>query len=167
MDDANLLPLTETLLHSAPLGLSVLVLVLLFTSGVIVRIAKNFNKHSNKLGPRAIFWIEFRFVLAILQICVIQILAIVIWTLAVYLPGLSQTLTQAFLFVGSCYTTLGIFSDILPPIWKSLAFYIAFSGLFSFALTTSVVISMIMLMVNAKGPVAKPEGMGRKTQENA
>lgn len=152
MDKADLLPLTETLLHTAPLGLSILVLVLLFTSGVIVRIAKNFTKHDRKEGPREIFWVEFRFIFAILQICVIQILAIVIWTLAVYLPGLAPTLTQAFLFVGSCYTTLGIFSDVLPPIWKSLAFYIAFSGLFSFALTTSVVISMIMLMVKAKDP---------------
>jgi hypothetical protein len=49
---------------------------------------------------------------------------------------------QALLFAGSCYTTVGFVSDVLPIGWKSLAFFIAFTGLFSLAWTTSVMIGM-------------------------
>lgn len=150
MDKATLMPLTDTLLHDAPLGLGVLVLVVLFSGSGVLRIANSFSNYYKHHGKGSALWLELRFILAILQVCVVQMLAIVIWTLAVYLPGLVDTATQAFLFVGSCYTTLGIFSDILPEGWKSLAFYIAFSGLFSFALTTSVLISMITLMVKSE-----------------
>jgi hypothetical protein len=49
---------------------------------------------------------------------------------------------QALIFAGSCYTTVGFAADTLPDGWKSLAFFIAFSGLFSLAWTTSAMIGM-------------------------
>ncbi|MCD8517773.1 MAG: hypothetical protein LRY53_00800 [Burkholderiaceae bacterium] len=147
MKDEQLLSLTESLLHEAVLGLGVLVLVVLFSGSAVIRIAQRFSSFYKKSASHSEFALHARFIWAILQICIVQMLAIGVWTLAVYLPGLVPTALQAFLFVGSCYTTLGIFSDILPTGWKALAFYIAFSGLFSFALTTSVLISMITLMV--------------------
>jgi hypothetical protein len=53
-----------------------------------------------------------------------------------------KDLIDAILFAGSCYTTLGFVEDILPNGWKSLAFFISFSGLFSLAWTTSIMIGM-------------------------
>ena len=150
MKEQELLLLTESLLHETVLGLGVLVLVVLFSGGAVIRIAQQFSNFFHQSANHSELTLYFRFILAILEICIVQMLAIGIWTLAVYLPGLVQTPIQAFLFVGSCYTTLGIFSDILPTSWKALAFYIAFSGLFSFALTTSVLISMITLMAKPK-----------------
>jgi hypothetical protein len=54
---------------------------------------------------------------------------------------MSQPL-EALLFAGSCYTTVGFESDTLKEGWKSFAFFISFSGLFSLAWTTSIMIPM-------------------------
>jgi hypothetical protein len=73
----------------------------------------------------------------------VQLGSILIWTVALYATGLIEDIRLAMLFSGSSYTTVGIFSDNLPIGWKSVAFYIAFSGLFSFAIATSSMISML------------------------
>jgi hypothetical protein len=46
------------------------------------------------------------------------------------------------LFSGSTYTAMGFMDDLLPSGWKMLAIIIAFSGMFAFAWTASVMISM-------------------------
>ena len=56
--------------------------------------------------------------------------------------GLMGDALSAIIFSGSCYTTVGFAPDSLPYGWKSLAFFIAFTGLFSLAWTTSVMINM-------------------------
>jgi hypothetical protein len=53
-----------------------------------------------------------------------------------------DNVVAAIIFSGSCYTTVGFAPDSLPFGWKSLAFFIAFTGLFSLAWTTSVMINM-------------------------
>jgi len=55
---------------------------------------------------------------------------------------LLPALGQSILFSGSTYTAMGFMEDILPDGWKMLAVIIAFSGMFSFAWTASVMISM-------------------------
>ena len=56
---------------------------------------------------------------------------------------------DALLFAGSCYTTVGFESDNLLEGWKSFAFFISFSGLFSLAWTTSIMIGMTSTYKNA------------------
>jgi hypothetical protein len=67
---------------------------------------------------------------------------IVIWGSALYLFHLLPNLGDSILFAGSTYTAMGFMEDILPNGWKMLAVIIAFSGMFAFAWTASVMISM-------------------------
>jgi hypothetical protein len=77
-----------------------------------------------------------------LFIAIVHICEIVLWCFYLLMLNLVDDPIQALLFAGSCYTTVGFVSDILPPGWKALAFFIAFTGLFSIAWTTSVMIGM-------------------------
>ena len=77
-----------------------------------------------------------------LFIAIVHICEIVLWCFYLLILGLVEDPLQAMLFAGSCYTTVGFINDILPVGWKTLAFFIAFTGLFSLAWTTSVMIGM-------------------------
>jgi hypothetical protein len=71
-----------------------------------------------------------------------HIAEILIWGLALYTFKLLPALGQSILFSGSTYTAMGFMEDILPDGWKMVAVIIAFSGMFAFAWTASVMISM-------------------------
>jgi hypothetical protein len=124
-------------------GLVGMVIVLVFHGSGINHIIMRFEKrtkinlsngHYNRVFAH--FYASFFFV-ALVHLC-----EIILWCFFLLQLGLIEDAVQALLFAGSCYTTVGFVSDILPIGWKSLAFFIAFTGLFSFAWTTSVMISM-------------------------
>jgi hypothetical protein len=138
--------LSRDIVKDAVFGLSVLTMILLFTSTVFIRVYISFTRSCAKPEVHTALHLTIRFIISIVVICVIQVLAILTWTLAIYFTGLITDLNSAMLFAGSCYTTLGIFTANLPKGWQSISFYIAFSGLFSFALATSIMISMITTM---------------------
>ena len=71
-----------------------------------------------------------------------HLLEILIWAIIIIGLNIMKDPLQAVLFAGSCYTTLGFVEDVLPNGYKTLAFFISFSGLFSLAWTTSIMISM-------------------------
>lgn len=79
---------------------------------------------------------------SIIGLIMVQTLAIAVWALMLRVMGLIDDPLDAILFAGSCYTTIGIVSDVMPPGWKLLALFIALSGLFSIALSTAVMLSM-------------------------
>lgn len=143
MNPTNLDVFTENMIRDAVYGLGVVAIVLLFTSALFIRIFIVFNIYCHSRDHCTSLDLTIRFMLAILLICIVQVISILIWTAALYFGGLVDNLTLAMLFAGSCYTTIGIFSAKLPDGWRPIAFYIAFSGLFSFALATSAMISMI------------------------
>lgn len=143
MSHSEISLLTEDLLRSALFGLSVLVIVIFFSGATLIRININFSNFCQSKIKHSSISLRLRFIAAIFKLCLVQIAAILFWTIAVYGLGLTENLRLAFMFVASCFTTLGIISDIFPMHWQSVAFYIAFSGLFSFALATSVMISLI------------------------
>lgn len=137
---------SEQIFRDAAFGLGFLALVLVINAILFIRIYIWFMKASDKLSePRALDLI-FLFVAAVLMMSLVQITSILIWTVALYATGLIDNIRLAMLFSGSSYTTLGIFSDVLPQGWKSVAFYIAFSGLFSFAIATSSMMSMLTIV---------------------
>ena len=70
---------------------------------------------------------------SIIGLIMVQTLAIAVWALMLRVMGLIDDPLDAILFAGSCYTTIGIVSDVMPPGWKLLALFIALSGLFSIA----------------------------------
>lgn len=143
MDAVQLNLLTEDLLRDAAFGLGVLSLVLLLSTGIMVRIYQAFQISCNRRRVNSNTSLSIRFVIAVLLICIVQILAILVWTAALYWSGLVTDLVTGVLYAGSCFTTLGLFTAHLPPGWRSTAFYIAFSGLFSFAVATSAMVSML------------------------
>jgi hypothetical protein len=125
------------------LGVLGMTIVLVFHGSGINHLIMRFEKRTDsnlELGQYnrvfAHFYATFLFI-AIVHIC-----EIVIWCFYLLTLNLVDDPIQALLFAGSCYTTVGFVSDILPPGWKALAFFIAFTGLFSLAWTTSVMIGM-------------------------
>jgi len=53
----------------------------------------------------------------------------------------------AFYFVGEMYTTVGFGSYTLEPQWRSLPLILAFSGLFSFSISASVLFNVLGYLV--------------------
>jgi len=134
-----LLPLIRDSLY----GLMGLIMVIAFHGGMINYVMIRFERLTNQnLKKKQYDRVFYHFYTSFLIIALIHLIEIIIWTL--YITGLKliDDGLQTLLFVGSCYTTVGFVSDILPAGWKSLAFFISFSGLFAIAWTTSTMISM-------------------------
>lgn len=135
----QLLPLLRDTLY----GIFGLILVLLFHGSTLNYIMLRFERLTNQnLKTRQFNRVFFHFYASFFFIAVIHILEIIIWTFYIMTLNLMDNGLQALLFAGSCYTTVGFVEDVLPDGWKSLAFFISFSGLFSVAWTTSTMISM-------------------------
>ena len=146
MTSPDLNVFSEQVFRDAAFGLGLLAIILVLNTILFIRIFLWFMKASAKLvKPRALDLIIL-FVSSVLLMSLVQIGSIMIWTVALYATGLIADIRLAMLFSGSSYTTLGIFSDVLPQGWKSVAFYIAFSGLFSFAIATSSMMSMLTIV---------------------
>ena len=86
-----------------------------------------------------------RFYLAVTYLAFAQLAAIVMWGTALQTLGIVDDPVKAVVFAGSCYTTVGIVSDILPRGWQLLPIFIAMSGLFSFSLSTMTMLNMAPL----------------------
>jgi hypothetical protein len=82
------------------------------------------------------------FYISILCLFLTHIFEIILWGISLRVFNLLPTLGESILFSGSTYTAMGFMNDPLPSGWKMLAIIIAFSGMFAFAWTASVMISM-------------------------
>lgn len=82
---------------------------------------------------------------AVVGLAFVQLGAIGIWAGLLRAIGIVPDVVQALLFAGSCYTTVGIVSDIATEHWRLLPIVIAVSGIFSFALSTANVVGMAPL----------------------
>ena len=131
------------LFRNALFGVAGLIMILLFHGGTINFIILRFERYTNQnIAKKQYNRVFFHFYFAFFFIAFVHLTEIVIWTFYVDQLNLIQNAIQTLLFVGSCYTTVGFVDDLLPDGWKSLAFFISFSGLFSIAWTTSVMIGM-------------------------
>lgn len=114
------------------------------------RIAINFEIKGrtclNKNNPNGVFHYYF---LAITYLMIVQIIVIVFWGLALNALSLIKDPMEAIMFAGSCYTTMGIVTEVMPVGWKFIAIIIALSGLFAVALATSSMINMSVLFRRA------------------
>lgn len=151
MSTTSLTVFTELLVKEAAFGLIFVAIVLLLNSTLVLRIYLRFNAFCQKSKPARQFPLHIRFMVSMLLICLVELISILFWTGVIYAKGLVTNLTLALLFAGSCFTTLGIYSDILPEGWRFLALYICFSGLFSFAVATSALMGMITLIAKTLG----------------
>ena len=131
------------LIRNAFAGIFGLLVVLAFHGSLINFIILRFERLTNaNLKVKQYNRVFFHFYASFFFIALIHLLEIIIWAFYISSLNIMADGIQALLFAGSCYTTVGFVEDILPNGWKSLAFFISFSGLFAMAWTTSVMIGM-------------------------
>lgn len=131
------------LIRDACYGLLGLIMILFFHGGWINFVIMRFEKFTNEnLKKKQYNRVFYHFYLSFLFIALIHLSEIIIWAVYITQLNLVDNGIKALMFAGSCYTTVGFVEDILPVGWKSLAFFISFSGLFSIAWTTSGMIGM-------------------------
>lgn len=134
------------LLQTTALGLVGLIAILGPNAFFIRRISLRFELASRRnLVNRRYNRVFANFFFAVMLLALVQLGAIVIWAVLLRLFEVVDTPSRALLFAGSCYTTIGILSDITAEGWKLLAVFIAMSGIFSFALSTATVLNMTPL----------------------
>ncbi len=134
---------TQLDLPSYLLGITVLLLIMLIHGLLLLQIAKRYEvKSFLYLAEKKYSAVACVFYISVLLLLLTHILEIVIWGVSLWAFKLLPTLGESILFAGSTYTAMGFMDDLLPPGWKMLAIIIAFSGMFAFAWTASVMISM-------------------------
>jgi len=142
----ELLPFFKNL----PLAIIGLFLALWINVFFLRRIAINFEIRGraclNRNNPNGVFHYYF---LAITYLMIVQIMVIIFWGIALYGLSLIKDPLEAIMFAGSCYTTMGIVTEVMPTGWKFIAIIIALSGLFAIALATSTMINMSTLFRRA------------------
>ena len=134
---------TELDLPAYLLGATMLIVVIIFHGIALLQIAKRYEVRTFLyLAEKKYSSVALCFYVSVFGLFLAHIAEIVIWGLALYLFHLLPNLSDSILFAGSTYTAMGFMEDILPNGWKMLAVIIAFSGMFAFAWTASVMISM-------------------------
>lgn len=144
MTIANTLTLTTELdLPAYVFGFAMLLIVMLIHGIALLQIAKRYEvKSFLYLSEHQYSSVAFVFYISVMCLFLIHIFEIILWGFALWLFKLLPNLGESILFSGSTYTAMGFMEDVLPSGWKMLAIIIAFSGMFAFAWTASVMISM-------------------------
>jgi hypothetical protein len=125
------------------LGGVMLLVVMIFHGALLLQIAKRYEvKTFLYLAEKKYSAVTVSFYVSVFCLFLVHIAEILIWGVVLYTLKLIPALGQSILFGGSTYTAMGFMEDILPDGWKMLAVIIAFSGMFAFAWTASVMISM-------------------------
>lgn len=120
-----------------------LLIVMIFHGALLLQIAKRYEvKTFLYLAEKQYSAVAVCFYVSVFCLFLVHIAEILIWGVVLYALKLIPALGQSILFGGSTYTAMGFMEDILPDGWKMLAVIIAFSGMFAFAWTASVMISM-------------------------
>ena len=134
---------TELDLPAYFFGIVMLLVVMLFHGFALLQIAKRYEvKSFLYLSEHKYASVTLIFYISIMCLFLIHILEIILWGVALWLFKLLPDLGVSILFSGSTYTAMGFMENVLPSGWKMLAIIIAFSGMFAFAWTASVMISM-------------------------
>jgi hypothetical protein len=136
-------PILFPLLKEILVGTVLLLLVLIYHGTTINYVTMRFDHLTeNNLAHKQYRWVFFHLYGAFISFALIHIFEVLLWAGFLLMLGLMDDTLTAIIFSGSCYTTVGFAPDNLPHGWKSLAFFIAFTGLFSLAWTTSAMIGM-------------------------
>lgn len=134
---------TELDLPAYLFGISMLLIVMLIHGFALLQIAKRYEvKSFLYLSEHRYASVTLVFYISVMCLFLIHLFEIILWGIALYLFKLLPNLGESILFSGSTYTAMGFMDDLLPSGWKMLAIMIAFSGMFAFAWTASVMISM-------------------------
>jgi hypothetical protein len=124
-------------------GIFFLICILIFHGSAINHVFMRFERLTQQnLKLRQHNRVFYHFYATFVLLAMFHLLEILFWSVFIIALGLLKDPIEAILFSGSCYTTVGFESDNLMDGWKSFAFFISFSGLFSLAWTGSIMIGM-------------------------
>lgn len=136
------------------LGLAAILLVTVvhgyFVKRILLRSESAIHEHSS---ARRLNSVTIRFYLSIVALVLLHVGEIFIWALSLDVFQLTDNLLDALLVAGSTYTTVGFEADSLRPGWKFYPVFIAVSGLFNFAWSTS---TMMTLLTQAREALKLP-----------
>jgi hypothetical protein len=133
-------------LPSYVFGLMMLIFILVFHGIMLGRISRIYIHTTHKyLNENHLNATIAMFYLSIVGLVIAHIVEITLWGMGIFHMGLIDNFSNAILFAGSTYTTLGFYGDVLPVGWKMTIIIISFSGMFCFAWTTSIMIDMIKI----------------------
>lgn len=132
------------LMQETGLGIMAILLVTVFHGFFSTRLLfraerKNFA-HLSQHRPN---WVVVNFYLSIACLVLLHVGEILIWAMSLELFRLTDNLLDALLIAGSTYTTVGFESDSLRPGWRFYPVFIAVSGLFNFAWSTSTMMTLL------------------------
>lgn len=127
------------------IGAIILVLLVLFHGFGLHRILVSFKRADVRLrlGRPHLSLSGFLFGWAVFLILCMHIAEIMLWAYALMWLGLIIKATDAIYFCANAYTTLGYGTVDLDAGWRNISPIIAISGLFTFAWTTSVLVSIV------------------------
>jgi hypothetical protein len=138
------------LLRDVIWGIICLICILVFHGSAINHVYMRFERLTRKnLANQEYNRVFFHFYAAFVFLAMFHLIEILFWAVFIIGLGIMSEPIPAILFAGSCYTTVGFEADTLLVGWKSFAFFISFSGLFSLAWTTSIMIGMTTAYKNA------------------
>jgi hypothetical protein len=124
-------------------GIAMLLIVMVVHGVFLLQIAKRYEvKSFLYLAEHKYSSVALVFYISVLCLFFTHIFEIILWGISLWIFNLLPNIGQSILFSGSTYTAMGFMEDTLPSGWKMLAVIIAFSGMFAFAWTASVMISM-------------------------
>jgi hypothetical protein len=138
------------LFRDAVWGIVCLICILVFHGSAINHVYMRFERLTRQnLALDQYNRVFFHFYATFVFLAMFHLLEILFWAIFIIGIGIMNTPISAILFAGSCYTTVGFEADNLKDGWKTFAFFISFSGLFSLAWTTSIMIGMTTTYKNA------------------
>ena len=127
------------------IGALILVILVLFHGLGLHRILVYFKRVELRLriGRPHLGWAGLLFGWAVFLMLSLHILEIIFWAYALNRLGLIVRPGDAMYFCANAYTTLGYGAVDLGPAWRNISPIIAISGLFTFAWTTSSLVSIV------------------------
>ena len=157
------LPITKALpLPDLFYGGGVLVVVVILQAIGLRLLTAHFDKRARSIEQRPAWWsVDLLLGFAVFRMLGLHLASIILWSAAIVYGGIIPDWVMAARFAALSYTTLG--SDVeLPAEWNLLAPIIAISGMFTFAWTASVLVSIVGQCNQLRGVIREARQSRRK-----
>jgi hypothetical protein len=127
------------------IGAVILVALVLFHGAGLHRILVLRKRGERRLsiGRPHLVTAAMLFATAVFLMLALHVAEIIIWSVVLNHLGLIQRVQDSIYFCGNAYTTLGYGTVALDEKWRNISPLIAFSGLFTFAWTTSSLVDLV------------------------
>lgn len=143
-------------------GGGVLVVVVILQAIGLRLLTARFDKSAQSIEKRPAWWsVDLLLGFTVFRMLGLHLASIILWSAAIVYSGIIPDWVAAARFAALSYTTLGSDSQ-LPAEWQMLAPIIAISGMFTFAWTASVLVSIVGQCNHLRGVVREARQSRRK-----